>query len=201
MSFAGSGADGKAAERSGRFFRLPACGRTGRTGFGRVQTLRKDLGSVGLLLQCCGVPAQWAGEEKLFAETVEALKSTWESLGRPRVIAACASCCKTLREALPEVSVVSLWEVLDTECPSLSFREEACCGGVPTLSIHDPCSARHDEAWLRSVGGASFPSGASPFEEPRLSGETTPCCGYGGLTWDANPQPASAIAGGSGRPA
>lgn len=44
------------------------------------ETLRKDLGSVGLLLQCCGVPAQWAGEEKLFAETVEALKSTWESL-------------------------------------------------------------------------------------------------------------------------
>ena len=157
------------------------------------ETLRKDLGSVGLLLQCCGVPAQWAGEEKLFAETVEALKSTWESLGRPRVIAACASCCKTLREALPEVSVVSLWEVLDTECPSLSFREEACCGGVPTLSIHDPCSARHDEAWLRSVRSLLSKRGV-PFEEPRLSGETTPCCGYGGLTWDANPQIASAIA-------
>ncbi|MFQ9868806.1 MAG: hypothetical protein ACLRWP_19115 [Bilophila wadsworthia] len=27
-----------------------------------------------------------------------------------------------------------------------------------------------------------------------MSGETTPCCGYGGLTWDANPQLASAIA-------
>ncbi|MFR1532388.1 MAG: heterodisulfide reductase-related iron-sulfur binding cluster [Bilophila wadsworthia] len=88
---------------------------------------------------------------------------------------------------------VSLWEVLDTECPSLSFREEACCGGVPTLSIHDPCSARHDEAWLRSVRSLLSKRGV-PFEEPRLSGETTPCCGYGGLTWDANPQLASAIA-------
>ena len=195
LSFVGSGADGKAAERCGHVF-FPGCQLAGARGeqvLAVYETLRKDLGSVGLLLQCCGVPAQWAGEEKLFAETVEALKSTWESLGRPRVIAACASCCKTLREALPEVSVVSLWEVLDTECPSLSFREEACCGGVPTLSIHDPCSARHDEAWLRSVRSLLSKRGV-PFEEPRLSGETTPCCGYGGLTWDANPQLASAIA-------
>ena len=104
---------------------FPGCQLAGARGeqvLAVYETLRKDLGSVGLLLQCCGVPAQWAGEEKLFAETVEALKSTWESLGRPRVIAACASCCKTLREALPEVSVVSLWEVLDTECP--------CCPSV-----------------------------------------------------------------------
>lgn len=195
LAFAGSGADGKAAERCGQVF-FPGCQLAGARGeqvLAVYETLRKDLGSVGLLLQCCGVPAQWAGEEKLFAETVEGLKSTWESLGRPRVIAACASCCKTLREALPEVSVVSLWEVLDTECPSLSFREEACCGGVPTLSIHDPCSARHDEAWLRSVRSLLSKRGV-PFEEPRLSGETTPCCGYGGLTWDANPQLASAIA-------
>ena len=189
------GAEEGAAERCGHVF-FPGCQLAGARGeqvLAVYETLRKDLGSVGLLLQCCGVPAQWAGEEKLFAETVEALKSTWESLGRPRVIAACASCCKTLREALPEVSVVSLWEVLDTECPSLSFREEACCGGVPTLSIHDPCSARHDEAWLRSVRSLLSKRGV-PFEEPRLSGETTPCCGYGGLTWDANPQLASAIA-------
>ena len=91
---------------------FPGCQLAGARGeqvLAVYETLRKDLGSVGLLLQCCGVPAQWAGEEKLFAETVEGLKSTWESLGRPRVIAACASCCKTLREALPEVSVVSLW--------------------------------------------------------------------------------------------
>ena len=195
LAFVGSGADGKAVERCGHVF-FPGCQLAGARGeqvLAVYETLRKDLGSVGLLLQCCGVPAQWAGEEKLFTETVEALKSTWESLGRPRVIAACASCCKTLREALPEVSVVSLWEVLDTECPSLSFREEACCGGVPTLSIHDPCSARHDEAWLRSVRSLLSKRGV-PFEEPRLSGETTPCCGYGGLTWDANPQLASAIA-------
>ena len=75
----------------------------------------------------------------------------------------------------------------------MPLPEEACCGGVPTLSIHDPCSARHDEAWLRSVRSLLSKRGV-PFEEPRLSGETTPCCGYGGLTWDANPQLASAIA-------
>ena len=35
------------------------------------------------------------------------------------------------------------------------------------------CSARHDEVWLRSVRSLLAKRGV-PFEEPRLSGETTP---------------------------
>lgn len=183
------------AERCAHVF-FPGCQLAGARGeqvLAVYETLRKGLGDVGLLLQCCGVPAQWAGEEKLFAETVGALKAAWESLGRPRVIAACASCCKALREALPEMPVVSLWEVLDEECATLPPCQEPCCGGVPTLSIHDPCSARHDEAWLRSVRSLLSKRGIA-FEEPRLSGETTPCCGYGGLTWNVDPRLASDIA-------
>ena len=120
--------------------------------------------------------------------------SPWESLGRPRVIAACASCCKTLREALPEVSVVSLWEVLVRNA-SLSFREEACCGNV-TLSIHDPVPPVTMGAWLRSVR-ASFPSGASRSRSRVCPAKRTPYCGYGGLTWDANPQPQLRLSRGS----
>ncbi|MFQ8737211.1 MAG: 4Fe-4S dicluster domain-containing protein [Bilophila wadsworthia] len=130
LSFAGSGADGRRRNSADRCFsRLPACGRTGE----QVWPCTRRCVKISAASACCcsaaAFPRSGPEKEKLFAETVEALKSTWESLGRPRVIAACASCCKTLREALPEASVVSLWEVLDTECPCPS-REEACCGGV-----------------------------------------------------------------------
>ncbi len=189
LAFAGSESE------SCRNVFFPGCQLAGARGdqvLAVYDVLRKDLGDVGLLLQCCGVPAQWAGEERLFGESVERLRGVWESLGRPRVIAACASCCKTLRDAIPDMTVVSLWEVLDTECSSLPLGKAACCE-VPALSIHDPCSARHDGAWLRSVRSLLGKKGVS-FEEPRLSGETTPCCGYGGLTWNVDPQLASAIA-------
>lgn len=174
---------------------FPGCQLAGARG-GQVlsayEMLRKALsGGVGLLLRCCGVPAQWAGEEKLFSESLEELRSAWESLGKPRVIAACASCCKTLREALPDMmEVVSLWEVLDTECADF---QAPCCAEAPVLSIHDPCSARHDEAWLRAVRSLLAKRGVR-VDEPRLTGATTTCCGYGGLTWNADPSLAASIA-------
>ncbi len=157
------------------------------------ETLRERLGSVGLLSRCCGVPAQWAGEEAVFAESVAQLKAQWEALGKPRMIAACSSCCKTLRDAIPEMVVVSLWEVLDQESPAAAGKTACCCGEVPPLSIHDPCSARHDEAWRAAVRSLLRKHGIA-FEEPRLTGETTPCCGYGGLMWNVDPALASATA-------
>ncbi|WP_300746731.1 pyridine nucleotide-disulfide oxidoreductase/dicluster-binding protein [uncultured Bilophila sp.] len=149
-------------------------------------------GGVGLMLRCCGVPARWAGEEGLFAESLAALRREWESLGKPRVIAACASCCKTLREAAPDMVVVSLWEVLDAECP---FETPAltCCDEAPVLSVHDPCSARHDEKWRGAVRSLLAKRGVR-IEEPRLTGETTPCCGYGGLLWNVDPGLAASFA-------
>ncbi len=188
LSFAGPG-----AEICEQVF-FPGCQLAGarRTQVLAVyETLRRHLGSVGLLSQCCGVPAQWAGEETLFAESLAQLRERWEGLGKPRVIAACASCCKTLREAFPDMPVVSLWEVLDRECGPAG--ETCCCGEKPVLSIHDPCSARHDAAWQGAVRSLLGKRGVL-VEEPRLTGETTTCCGYGGLSWNADPGLASAIA-------
>lgn len=149
-------------------------------------------GGVGLMLRCCGVPARWAGEEERFAESLAELRREWESLGKPRVIAACASCSKTLREAMPDMVVASLWEVLDGECP-LAAPAAACCGDPLVLSVHDPCSARHDEPWRGAVRSLLAKRGVR-IEEPRLTGETTPCCGYGGLMWNVDPGLAASFA-------
>ena len=147
---------------------------------------------VALMLSCCGIPAQWAGRAALFAEHVDKLRAVWESLGKPRIMAACSSCLAALRQALPEAVALSLWEVLDGM--GLPKGPPAASAPLPEVfSIHDPCTARHDGAWLAAVRRLATRAGAR-VEEPRLTGAATACCGYGGLVWCAQPGPAAEMA-------
>ena len=104
-------------------------------------------------------------------------------------MAACSSCLTALREALPEAQTVSVWEVLD----GLPLEAPAAGNSLPSVfSIQDPCTARHDAAWLAAVRSLADKCGAK-IEEPRLSGASTACCGYGGLVWCAQPETARAM--------
>ena len=156
--------------------------------------LRAKLGTaeglgVGVMLSCCGIPARWAGRSALFAEHIEKIRQAWLGLGKPRIVAACSSCLAALREGLPEAQMVSVWEVLD----GLALEVPATGGALPAVfSIQDPCTARHDKAWLAAVRSLAGKCGAT-VEEPRLSGAATACCGYGGLVWCAQPQTANAM--------
>jgi len=62
-------------------------------------------GGVGLMLGCCGAPANWAGQEDLYKETVQKIEQDWRSLGSPRVITACPSCFSMFKRNLPDMSV------------------------------------------------------------------------------------------------
>ncbi|WP_272700702.1 pyridine nucleotide-disulfide oxidoreductase/dicluster-binding protein [Desulfovibrio sp. Fe33] len=137
--------------------------------------LRNRLGRVGLILRCCGAPARWSGRESLFGESLAELKAAWEGLGFPRIIAACPSCIKTLREAMPEAEIVSHWSVLS----ALGLPENARRDGG-TLAVNDPCAAREDGAMRSDVRGLLDSLGVSVVE-PYYTGELTQCCGYGGL--------------------
>lgn len=143
---------------------------------------------VALLLSCCGIPARWAGRETLFKEHVARLAEQWEQLGRPHIMAACSSCLSALRDALPEAEALSVWEVLD----GLPLPKASAQALPEVFSIHDPCTARGDAAWLTAVRSLARKCGAR-LEEPRLSGATTACCGYGGLVWCAQPDLARAM--------
>ncbi|MDR2573047.1 MAG: 4Fe-4S dicluster domain-containing protein [Desulfovibrio sp.] len=144
--------------------------------------LRGNLsGGVALLLSCCGIPAHWAGRQAVFTEHASALRNHWDSLGRPEIIAACSSCIKALDLALPEARVVSVWETLN----ALPLPQRHCAE-ISTLSVHDPCTARHDTNWRNAVRELARKCGAH-LEEPRLTGQDTSCCGYGGLVACAQP--------------
>ena len=72
-------------------------------------------GDTGLLLRCCGVPADWAGNEEIHEQAIASLRSDWEDLGKPVMVMACPSCMRHFREYLPEIPLVSLYEVMDEQ--------------------------------------------------------------------------------------
>jgi Fe-S oxidoreductase len=150
--------------------------------------LTARLPGVGILLGCCGAPADWAGENAIYQETVVDLERQIRDLGSPRVILACPSCYQVFKRNLPGLSIVSLWEILD----QIGLPENASPHPAGPLVLHDPCSARHEKGIQDSARSLLNRMGVS-FTEPSFTRETTECCGYGGLTWLANPDMAEKI--------
>ncbi|WP_247648343.1 pyridine nucleotide-disulfide oxidoreductase/dicluster-binding protein [Pseudodesulfovibrio sp. zrk46] len=143
--------------------------------------LRNRLGNVGLMLHCCGAPAEWSGRVVLERDSMNDLKQIWESLGAPKIIAACPTCLKSLRAGLPNAEITSHWSLLRV----LGIREDSVSPKGP-FAINDPCAARHDVVLREDIRSILDTLGADTVE-PELSGETTQCCGYGGLLSEANP--------------
>ncbi|MFW5500898.1 MULTISPECIES: pyridine nucleotide-disulfide oxidoreductase/dicluster-binding protein [unclassified Maridesulfovibrio] len=137
-------------------------------------------GGTGLMLRCCGAPADWAGQLEMFDRKMESLKRDWESLGRPQIIAACPSCMESLHKGLPEADVISLWSILSSEAGQLDQHPEA-----ELLSLQDPCSARENHELMNDVRLLLSKMDVN-FDEPELSGTHTECCGFGGLLANAN---------------
>lgn len=134
----------------------------------------------GLILHCCGVPAEWAGNEEMHESVIADLRGDWEQLGKPILILACPACRKHLKEYLPEIETISLYEVLDNwGSPWKSVMQ----GEV--YSIFDPCTARHIEPMEQAVRNLVRQTGISPVELP--GGDMHGCCGYGGNVSEANP--------------
>lgn len=143
-------------------------------------------GDAGLMLSCCGAPADWSGQEILFAESMERLRAHWKDLGQPVLVTACPTCQEQLHEHLPEAELRSLWNVLlEHGLPPLTQPGS-------TLALHDPCTARHDNALRQDVRNLLAILGVE-LKEPEMSGELTECCGFGGLLSEANPPLADTV--------
>jgi NADPH-dependent glutamate synthase beta subunit-like oxidoreductase len=137
--------------------------------------------SVGLMLRCCGAPADWAGRSDLFANSQSEFMADYEKLGKPKVILACSSCYQMFQKYYPQVEIVSLWEVYDRFGPQdFSPREFAAA-----ITIHDPCSTRYEAGIQDAVRSILQKMGCEVQELP-LNREKTECCSYGGLMWLAN---------------
>jgi Fe-S oxidoreductase len=150
--------------------------------------LMEHLPSVGLMLRCCGAPADWAGEKDLFQSALEELSALHTRMGKPKVILACSSCYQIFKNNLPDIEIVSLWEIFD----QTGLPEGAVKNGKGVVSIHDPCSTRHESQIHESVRRLVQQSGYR-IEELPLNREKTSCCSFGGDMWLANPQLAQKV--------
>lgn len=149
----------------------------------------------GLMLRCCGVPAEWAGNEDMHETVTADLRGEWEQLGRPVLILACPACRKHLKEYLPEIDTISLYEVLDQwgckpeEKEIRSMPEGGSSKGNDAMennifSIFDPCTARHVKPLEQAVRSLAGKAGLALEELPK--GDMHGCCGYGGHVSEAN---------------
>ncbi|GAP13644.1 aldehyde dehydrogenase, iron-sulfur subunit [Longilinea arvoryzae] len=143
--------------------------------------LRDRLPSVGLMLRCCGTMADWSGRKDLFQEALADFSALHAQMGRPKVVLACSSCYQVFKNNLPDVEIVSLWELFD----QYGLPEDAVQTKKGVVSIHDPCSTRHESQIHESVRRLVDRAGYR-IEELPLNREKTSCCSYGGDMWLAN---------------
>lgn len=146
--------------------------------------------ATGLLLYCCGAPADWAGQAGMFEETVAGLRERLEGLGSPRVILACPTCQSVFAAHLPQFETVSLWEVLrDVGLPD----GVAGSGGGRRVAVHDACTARYLPDIQRAVRDLLGACGYE-IDELEMSGRRTECCGFGGLMLYADREMGATVA-------
>ncbi|PKN84061.1 MAG: amine oxidase [Chloroflexi bacterium HGW-Chloroflexi-8] len=138
---------------------------------------------VGLMLRCCGAPADWAGQEALFAESNQQFLTEYEKMGNPKLILACSSCYQIYKKHFPQIEITSFWEIYDQFGPQTERRITE----TPPLALHDPCSTRYESKIQDSVRNILRKNGIE-IEELPLNREKTECCSYGGLMWLANKQ-------------
>ncbi|HHX14403.1 MAG TPA: NAD(P)-binding protein [Clostridiales bacterium] len=175
--------------------------------------------ATGIMLRCCGVPVEWAGDDAAFQLEIESLRAEWKSLGQPRMVMACPTCMRMFKRHLPEIPLVSLYEVLVEAEDKASIagtpvagasaagasavgtsaagagtaaEEAVAAAGPAVVHVFDACSARNEAGIQQAVRQLLDSRGyqLSVGEHP----EKEACCGYGGQPDVANPEFARFVA-------
>lgn len=159
----------------------------------------------GLMLRCCGAPAEWSGDEEKFNGEVETVYKLWRELGKPTLILACPTCEKKFKTYMADIPVISLYEVIadwgiepsnpagltDDDRRSVPESSQAACRSV--WSVFDACASRHEEGMKKAVRLLAEKAGCKL--EPMVRHDAfEQCCGYGGQPGVANPEYAGFVA-------
>ncbi len=143
--------------------------------------LSKIKEGVGIMLGCCGAPADWAGRQDLMQENVDLFRKVWIEMGKPVFILACSSCAGIFEKYLGDIQYISLWEIFENYgLPPVEKK-----GENHALNIHDACSTRHNNKIHGSIRKIVSLLDYE-IKELKYYKEKTKCCGYGGLVYYAN---------------
>lgn len=127
----------------------------------------------GIMLGCCGVPAKWAGDEKLHDEVLIRIRTDWEKLGKPVMVLACPTCRNIFAQMLPEIKTVFLYELMASEGVDFSGDNN------DTWAVFDPCATAEGEA-VRSAVREICEHMNVKTEPLPVQEHWSACCGYGG---------------------
>lgn len=160
-----------------------------------VETVYKHLTSylnIGFHFSCCGIPAKWAGNEPLLQKIIDNFIHNWKQAGQPIYVFACSSCAEFFKIYCPQVTQMSLWEVL-VQIPlpekqsSFTLNQEN-----HNIIIHDPCSVREVPQTYNAVRSI-LNAIKQDYKELSFSKELTRCCGNGGLSAEVSPSVADSF--------
>lgn len=143
--------------------------------------------SIAMFLKCCGVPVKWAGNTDGHKAVIAELLADWEGLGKPTLITACPSCINNIKEFLPEIPVLSLYEFLweNDMVKPLTGGQEPVTG--ETMSVFDPCASSGNEGMRASVRKIAESRGLT-LEPLPAQEKNSACCSFGGQVAIAGPK-------------
>jgi Fe-S oxidoreductase len=157
---------------------FPGCSFSGTRPDGVIvllQKLRTIDPTIGLVLDCCGKISHDLGLTERFEAIFNKLSERLKARGITRILTSCPGCSKILREYGEEFETTSVYEVLAEAEPVVVPSPDA-----PTVTVHDPCPARFDDAQQKAVRQMVHSCGYRVEELPE-HGRTTRCCGQGGM--------------------
>ncbi len=141
--------------------------------------IQKTSEKTGLLLSCCGVPAEWAGDVKTREKITDRIRKVWEELDRPLFIMGCTACQNNMKRYLPEVRTITIYQWIVQHREQLPYQSK-----TGEAIVFDSCGAGNDSEIKDAVRDLVGICGYSVRETANLPS----CCGFGGHIYPSNPE-------------
>lgn len=155
---------------------FPGCTLPG-TRPGKVMALfehiQKSIPYLGIVLDCCTKPSHDLGRDTHFRAMFFEMKEYMLSHGIKNILVACPNCYKVFSQYGGELKVKTVYEHLAKTALPPTENISA------SVTIHDPCSTRHETDIQQAVRQLVIQKSLS-IEEMKHHGVKTLCCGEGG---------------------
>ena len=135
--------------------------------------LQKTIPALGLVLDCCTKPSHDLGRQEHFCAMFNEMKKYLLQNRVKNVLVACPNCYKVYNQYGEPLNVKTVYEYLaETSLPETTNVNM-------TVTIHDPCSVRHNKE-IHSAVRKLVTAKSLKIEEMKHTGPKTICCGEGG---------------------
>jgi Fe-S oxidoreductase len=147
--------------------------------------LKERLGSIGILLKCCGNPTYTMGEENKFIKYYGGLQQDFRQMQVKEVIVACQNCFQTIGRNSADIKITSLWEVIGRMGVPNEVKDIG--RDIPiSFALHDPCPTRNERRIHEGIRRIVDELGIQ-IEEFPFAKDKTLCCGSGAMIGVTNP--------------